>query len=255
MKNLLVITFLGALLQGCASTLQLDPLTLDGQQKVYQEGIETIISQKKSLVAIRPETKTYSSEARPTIIIAVLNGTKKPFDLSTEDVHVFVDGEPHKVLTYDELVAEVKRQQAWATVATALGGLAQSMNAANAGYTYNSGNYNSVAYDNSGNKASEFGSYSGYTYNAAAAQQAQAAANAQTQADLEAIRNRAKQSINALRAKMLKKTTVFPQAWHVGYVAIEKIPATDHPRDIRVVIAAAREEHEFYFKHLKVKKQ
>lgn len=252
MKRLLTIAILGFLLQGCASTLKLEPHALDGQQRIFQEGVEAIISPKAALVAIRPSATTYSSEGRPTIVVTVLNGTEEPFNFSTEDVQVFVDGEPHKVFTYDELVAEVKRQQAWAAFAVALSGAAQSMNAANAGYTYNSGSYNAYAYDNYGNRAYGYGTYSGYTYNAAAAQQAQAAANAQTQANMQAIRNQTEQSLSALGATMLKKTTVLPQAWHGGYVTIEKIPNADHPQDIRVVVRAAGEEHEFLFKHFKV---
>jgi len=252
MKQLISIIILGMLLQGCATTLRLDPQALDGQQEVFQEGVEAIISTKKALVAIRPSTNTYSSEVRPTFVVTVLNGTEEPFNFSTEDVQVFVDGQPQKVFTYDELVAEVKRRQAWAAFAAALSGAAQSMSAANAGYTYNSGTYNAYAYDNYGNTAYGYGSYSGYTYNAAAAQQAQAAANAQTQANMRAIRNQTEQSLNALSATMLKKTTVLPHAWHGGYVTIDKIPNADKPHDIRVVVRAAGEEHEFLFKHYKV---
>lgn len=115
MKKLLAITIL--VLQGCASTLKLDPMALDGQHKVLQEGVEAIISPKKALVAIRPGAKTYSSKGRPTIHVTVVNGTKEPFKFSAEDVQVFVDGASHKVFTYDELVAEAKRRQAWTTIA------------------------------------------------------------------------------------------------------------------------------------------
>ena len=212
------------------------------------------MSPKKALVAIRPEAKTYSSDDRPTIVITVLNGTEKPFDFSTENVRVFVDGDSHKVFTYDELVAEVKREQVWSTIAAALSGAVRSMNAANAGYTYNSGGFNKFAYDNKENGVNGFGSYSDYTYNAAAAQQARIAANAQTQADMQAIVNSAEQSLDALSATMLKKTTVFPQAWHGGYVTIDKIPIADQPRDVKVVVMAAGEEHEFLFKHFKAQK-
>lgn len=252
MKNLLTIAILGILLQGCASTLKLDPRALDGQQEVYQEGVEAIISSKKALVAIRPSANTYSSEIRPTIVVTVLNGTEETFNFSTEDVHVFVDGVPHKVFTYDELVAEVKRQQAWAAFAAALNGAAQSMNAANAGYTHNSGSYNASAYDNYGNRAYGYGTYSGYTYNATAAQQAQATANAQTQANMQAIRNQTEQSLSALSTTMLKKTTVLPHVWHGGYLTIEKIQNIDQQHEIRVVVMVAGEEHEFLFNHFKV---
>lgn len=252
MNKILMLAIFALFLQGCASTLKLDPQALDGQQEVYQEGVEAIISPKKALVAIRPSANTYSSEGRPTIVVTVLNGTDESFNFSTEDMQVFVDEAPHKVFTYDELVAEVKRKQAWAAFAAALNGAAQSMNAANAGYTYNSGSYNAYAYDNYGNRAYGYGSYSGYTYNAAAAQQAQATANAQTQANMQAIRNQTEQSLSSLSTTMLKKTTVLPQAWHGGYVTIDKISNANQPHEIRVVVTVAGEEHKFLFKHFKV---
>ncbi len=173
MNRLTIVAILGLLFQGCVSTLRLDPMALDGQHKVRQDGAESIISTKKALVAIRPGAEAYSSERRPTIVVTVLNSTEEPFSFSIDDVQVFVDGEPHKVLTYDEAVAEVKPEQAGETIAA------------------------------------------------------------------------------ALRAIMLKNATVLPHAWHEGYVTIEKIPHAAHPHDIRVVITAAGEEHEFLLKHFK----
>ena len=119
-------------MKGCATTLRLDPVAIEGQQELYQEGTKTLIWPKNSLVAIRPSTNTYQSAQRPTLVVSVLNGTEKPFNFSTEDIDVYVDNKPIKVSTYDELVAEVKRQRAFAAFAIALSSVAQSMNAANA---------------------------------------------------------------------------------------------------------------------------
>ncbi len=171
---------LGLLLQGRAVTTHtLEPQALDGQQKVLQEDVEAILSPKKALVTVRPGASTYSSDGRPTFVVIVLNSTEESFEFSTEDVQVFVDGEPHKVFTYDELVDAVKRQEAWA------------------------------------------------------------------------VRNQTELSLNALSATMLKKATVLPRAWHGGYVTVGKIPNADHSQDIKMVIRAAEEEHEFLFKHYK----
>ena len=126
MINLIALIVFAVLLQGCASTLKLDPKALNGQKEIYQEGVEAIISVKKTLVAIRPSSDTYSSENRPTIVVSVFNGTAEPFNLSTEDIHVSVDGQPLKVFTYNELVAEIKHKQKWDAIAVALGGAAQS---------------------------------------------------------------------------------------------------------------------------------
>lgn len=252
MNKPLLIAAIALLLQGCASTLRISPRVFDGQKKIYQEGVETVISAKKALVAIRPSTEIYSSENRPTIVVSVQNRTDETFEISSEDVKVFVDGVSHKVFTYEALVAEIKRRQAWAAIGAALSGAAESMNAANAGYTYNSGTYNASAYDNHGNTAYGYGTFSGYSYNAAAAQQAQNAANAQTQANMRAIQDQAEQSLAILGSTMLKKTTVLPQAWHGGYITIGKIPNIRQQHEIRVVVTAAGEEHEFLFDHLLV---
>ncbi|MCG8345822.1 MAG: hypothetical protein MI685_11795 [Chlorobiales bacterium] len=181
MKILLAVMIVGLLLQGCATTkiLTLEPQALDGQQKVIQEGREAIFSPKKALVTIRPGANTYSSDGRPKFVVTVVNSTEEPFDFSTEDIQVFVDGEPHKVFTYDELVADVKREQPLSD------------------------------------------------------------------------RNRTEQFLSVLNTTALKRTTVLPRAWHGGYVTIEKIPNANHLRDVRVVIRAAGEDHEFLFKHYK----
>ena len=54
MKKLIFTLILFMLIQGCASTLKIAPQALDGQQGIYQEGVEAVISPKKALVAIRP---------------------------------------------------------------------------------------------------------------------------------------------------------------------------------------------------------
>lgn len=254
MKKLFFMFSTAILLQGCASTLKMEPQALDGQQEIFQEGIESVISAKESLVAVRSSSKTYSSEHRPTFVISVLNGTDTPFNFSTEDVKVYVDEIPHKVFTYDELVAEVKRKQAWAAVAAALNGVSRSMNAANAGYTYQSGTANAYAYNNYGGSAYGTSTYSGYSYNAAAAQQAQASANAQNQAEFKAVQTQTEDSLNALSATILKKTTVMPQARHGGYITIEKLDDINVNHELKVIVTVSGEEHEFLFNHYKLQK-
>ncbi len=252
MKRLLLVFITVLFLHGCASSLKLDPYALDGQKEIYQEGVESIISPKKSLVAIRPAESIYSSGNRPKIVITVLNGTDEPFNFSTENVQVFVDDNPHKVFTYDELVAEVKRQQAFGAFMAALNGISQSMNAANAGHAYSSGSINTYAYDNYGNSVYGYGTYTEHTYDPMAVQQAQAAASAQTIAYMQLVNNQAEQSLSSLKTMMLKKTTVFPQAWHGGYVAMEKIPDISQNHTIKVVVSILDEKHTFLLNQLKI---
>lgn len=244
----IVITFiLISLLYGCATTLRFDPIALEGQQELYQEGTKTLISPKKSLVAIRPSTNTYQSNQYPTLVVSVLNGTEKPYNFSTEDIEVDVNNKPIKVFTYDELVAEVKKQRAFAAFAIALSGAAQSMNAASSGYTYHSGTYNSSYYSNYGYSGYGYGSYSGYSYNPAAALQAQNAANKQMLTNMTALRSQTNQTLNELGSTILKKSTVFPQKIHGGYIKLERIPIDTVVNDVSIKINAGGEVHNFNF--------
>jgi len=252
MRKIVSVFILISFLQGCATTLRLNPVAIDGQQEIFQEGTKTLISAKKSLVAIRPSTNTYQSVERPTLVVSVLNGTEKPFNFSTEDMEVYVDSKPVKVFTYDELVAEVKRQQSYAALAVALGGLAQSINAASAGHTYHSGTYNSSYYSNYGYSGYGSGSFSGYSYNPAAALQAQTAANTQMLTNMAAIKSQTNQALNELASTILKKSTVFPQKIHGGYIKLEQIPVTKGASDVSVKINAGGEIHDFNFQLVKV---
>ncbi len=253
MKKLYILILAIGVLQGCATTLMLDPVASEKQKEIFQGGIETLISAKQSLVAIRPSTNTYRSVQRPTLVVSVTNGTDEPYNFGTENISVLVNGQSVKVFTYDELVAEVKRRQAWAAVAAALEGLGQSMKAADAGYTYNSGTYNS-SYYGSGSSGYGYGSYSGYSYNAEAVQQARATANAQTQANMAAIKTKADQALNQLSSTILRKETVFPQKTYGGYITLEKIPVPDAANDVIVNISVGGEVHQFKFILTKVAK-
>ncbi len=109
-RSILVICFL---LYGCSGTktLTIKPQVLNGQHLVIQDSVDAIFSPKKVLVTVRVGSHTYLSEGRPTFVVTVANSKTEPFEFSTESIQVFVDGKPHKVLTYDELVEDVKSQQ------------------------------------------------------------------------------------------------------------------------------------------------
>lgn len=265
-KHKLPFSFLFVLflfIQGCATTLQISPLASEDQEAIYQDGVQTLISKKKALVAVRPSATTCTSDERPTFVVSVFNGIDEPFDFSTENIQVEVNGVTQKVFTYDELVAEVKNAQAWQAVAVALGAMAQSMNAANAGTQYHTGSYNSNTYG-SGSiyspsytsynySGSTHGTYSGVTYNPAAAQQAQAAVNAQTTQQMEMIRNQTEQALNNLGSTILKKNTVFPKSWHGGYVTVDKTKVPEFKNEIKVTVNVLDEDHVFNFKQVKMK--
>ncbi|QUS55790.1 hypothetical protein [Pseudovibrio brasiliensis] len=236
-------------LQACASTLSMSPKLQEGQKEVYDSGVATVISKKQNtIVALRPATSTYESTQRPEMIVSVFNRSAKEFNISTQNVKVLVDGKPAKIRTYEELVADVKRQQTMQAIAAAFAGAADSINAANSGYTYHSGS--TSVYGNNG--YSGYGTYSGRTYNAAAANQAQAAASARSQANFTAIRQNAERSLINLSKTILRKTTVMPNGWEGGYIVFEKVEKSQEPHEITFLVETAGEVHEFTFDHNKM---
>ena len=113
MKNIFYTLILCFLINGCATTkttIKLVPQVLNEQKIIDQEGSDAVISHKKTSAAVRPPSDAFLTEDRPMLYISVY-GSRKPFDFSTQDIQVFVDGVPHRVFTYDDLVKEIDQYQ------------------------------------------------------------------------------------------------------------------------------------------------
>lgn len=216
MKKTIIAFVICLFIHGCASTstLKFDPQALDGQEEISKDGVEAVISQKKARVTIQPSVGTYTSKDRPTIVVSVYSG-EETLDFSSEDVQVFVDGNPHRVVPYDELVAEIENREKKAL--------------------------NDLERENDRRKK-------GARDSAELAQHVEF----QYQNDVAAVKREAKQSIRALEATMLKRTTVSPRKEYSGHVTIEEIPNPSQPHEVKVIVRAAGEEHEFLLNHLKV---
>lgn len=216
MKKKLFIFVLCVLIQGCAtsSTLRLDPQALTGQKEVSQEGVDAVVSEKKVRVTVRPSTDTYSSEDRPTLVVSVYC-TEEPFNFSTKNIQVFVDGNPHRVFTYDELVADIKEQEE------------KSIKRAKA--------MKEEQYRTPGGGAMAISS-----------------ANKQMQARIQAIENKTKQTLEDLDSTCLKNIRVLPNKECGGHVTIEKIPNPSQSHEIKVIVTVPDEKHEFLLNQVKV---
>ena len=90
MRTDVAVLSVAVLLEGCVSTLALQPTVQDGQQTIYQQGIESVISSKTAVVAIRASSSTFKSQARPTVVISVFNRSDVPFDISTDDAEMLM---------------------------------------------------------------------------------------------------------------------------------------------------------------------
>jgi len=208
--RVLIIILAGVLLQGCASTMQLSPEPGEGQQKIYQDGIGTVISRQSSVVQIRAASDTYRSDQRPQLMVAVYNGTDAPFDFSVADIAVFVDGKRIKVYKYDELAAEIQRAQGTADLAALLLDGAQVSAAAAAGNGY---------YDDGSSQA-------------------------QFDREMRAADIRTARKLSNLRATAVRRNTVFPHTWYDGTITLAAIPDSQ-PHKLKVVVFAGDDMHVF----------
>ncbi len=154
-----------------------------------------------------------------------------------------------KVFSYQELEEEEQERLAMQAFAAALSGIGRSMEAANAGQSYNSGTYNS--YGGYGNNT--YGSYSGYSYDPYAAQAAQSAAQAQTDADFARIKASGEQNMAELQRTILKMQTVAPGQWYGGTIVVQMPDPNDTAIPVTVRVNVGSEAHEFSYRYVKVK--
>jgi hypothetical protein len=245
MKKLFFLSGL-LLMQGCASTISIKPDVYESQRTVYEAGTEAIISTQNTIVAIRATEETYLSSKRPSFLVTVHNPTDTEFVFSTEDITVSLNDFDLAVLTYDQLVKEIKQQQMAAAIAVGFAAAANSYSAAQAGHQYNYGNtYSPYGYGTYPNSTNNF--YSGYSYNAAAAQQAQAAAQQQNQANFALLQAETEKALNEVSNTILRKQTVMPGQWHGGVVKVEKPSLEKGINVVEISINAGEDQHKFKF--------
>jgi hypothetical protein len=91
----------------------------------------------------------------------------------------------------------------------------------------------------------------GVTYDVSSLARSQSQINSEMQAEKDAIERRTAQELSVADAVMLKKTTVLPDTWHRGFIAIEKIPDPTQPHEVKIIVTVAGEKHEFLLNHLK----
>ncbi len=156
------------------------------------------------------------------------------------------------VFSYDELTAEVRRKQAWATVGVALAGAAGALSAANAGYSHSYGTYSGNSWGsysgalNGTYSSNTTGVYSTTTYDAGRAYAAQSLNNAQMAANLSAVQLEGQQRLAELQNTILKDNTVLPGEW-VGGIVMLDVPrkAPDGIARYRIEVRFGGEVHTF----------
>jgi hypothetical protein len=184
---------------------------------------------------------------RGSFSLAVFNAGKTPFNIGPENVSItFADGSTGTVITYERLVKEEKKRQMWLAAATILGAAADSMSAANAGYTSGSASYSSTTNGRYGSTTT-YGTayYSGY--DAAAARSAQDAANARTDANVASLIDYDQRALAALKVN-LRTTTVDP-GQSVGGAIMFEVPkplrGSKQPLQMVIHVTTGAETHDF----------
>lgn len=154
------------------------------------------------------------------------------------------------VFSYQDLMQAERDRQSAAAFAAALGGIGRSMQASQAGYSYNSGTYGGYG----SGYGSSYGSYSGYSYDPAKAQAAQNAARSETDADFARIKAEGAQNTAELNRTILKMQTVTPGQWYGGSIIVQMPKPQDKAVPVNVVVNLGGERHEFKYLYEKVAK-
>lgn len=188
---------------------------------------------------------------RGEIQLLVMNQGDKPFNFGPENVTAkLADGTPVRIITYEQLVHEEKRREAWAAVAAGFAAASNNMAAANSGYYSGTAHYSGSTYGSFGStpySANTFGTATYSGYNAGQAAAAQSVANAQNQATFAQMAENNAARMQALKVYM-RTTTIDPQQMFGGAVTFELPSAVrDSKTDVPVtfVVMINAEEHKF----------
>jgi hypothetical protein len=248
MKTILAICAVAAFAAGCATPLaSYAPSAIPTETVSYDRGTPiTVSTQEHSIVAVQPPKGAPASQ-RPVFTVFIRNIGDAPVTIGIENVTAqTADGRPLPVISPEQLQREAQSRANWARFAAALQAMGNSMQAANAGYSYQNGTYSgsASAYGTGGSAYGTYnGTYSGMTYNSAAAAQAQATANAEN-AQIVANTNAHVADIMAnAQSGALLRQTIAPGADFMTPVTITRPPGRTTGITLRVTIGA--DVHEF----------
>jgi hypothetical protein len=236
-------------LSACATNDRVSLVAEPNQQALTRNGVPALISKKKHLVMLRPSGTTMRSGARPSFVVAIRNMSSAPLELRTADLRAeLVTGKAKnmamRIHSYEQLVEEAEDEQKTRLVIAALGGVANSMSAANAGYVRTTGSYTGSTYGASPGSFS--GSYSATTYDPYRAQAAQRAASAETATNMEAIQAEGEHNLAVLESTILKDHTLLPGEWFGGAIVLDAPQKSEAGRaEYLVTIPLTGDEHTF----------
>jgi len=234
---------------GCATMGLITPVPSENQKAIFKDGNKSIISMKENTVIVAPLSEKFSSDQREEFLVMVENGSSQEFNFSTDNIFA-KSTEPVtsqdiylKVFSYDDLVKEEKDREVWASIGAAIQGASDSIKAQNAGYSNTYGNY-------SGNNG--YGSYTSSTYNYTEAQAAQRQAQEDSDVRFSRIEAEEQANLRDLSKTILKKETIFPNAWYGGIVVVQMPSVTETTGKFTMTIMINKESHVFNFTYSRI---
>ena len=178
------------------------------------------------------------------------------FDFSADDIKVFVDGKPHRIVSYDDLVDEVNRDQGNMAAAFNTKYAAQSNRVADNAIK-SSSNPEVFSPSDNPNIVGDTTKY-GYKMDLNSIAQNQSQINAQKQYRDQVIAQQRQKALIAINKMVLKRTTVPPDTWYGRYIVIdaipESVPESIQPHDVKIMVTAGGEKHEFLLNYSAVQK-
>jgi hypothetical protein len=245
-------------LSACTS-VKFDVAEGDASKVAYVQGNPVVPSKNKTTVFVSFSPEAFPANQRGCLNVTLANTSKTPMNFGPENITVSCEGKALKTFSYEALKREIQQRAAAAAIAMGMAGAMQtaaaSMPATTTTYgtSYGYGNFSGTAnpaygynpWRYSGNFNS-FGSYSATstTYNPAAMVSAQAAVNANTLQQMNAITANRNASLADLES-MLRTTTVPPGAAFGGNIVF-KLPPTPGkiPKEILVTVQTPVDAHQ-----------
>lgn len=261
---------------GCASVhyMKMSPIKTEGQEFVYDDGKETIISKKTHFVTLAPYSHLNNAASFTSYVLYVQNLGKEFINISSDNIRVSLkvksagqpasNTQPINVLSFSDVMMEIeeeegrrKRAAAWAAAA---GALSASSAAYSTSTTYNTGRtygsysgYGSYGYRpyTAGISGNYSGSYSGIstttTYDPA---KARILANQNSQNfrnNLDSIAASAQNSRQLAEQLVMKAQTITPGEGHGGLVVTDTRELTHKIEgEFEIEVTVGEERHVFF---------
>lgn len=223
--NLIVITALVISADAISAERIFVPVPSSNQEIVYVKGEAALVS---SIDAARIAITFVPRDKKSAWLkIWALNTGQSSFNITEQSITATSSDVPVVILTYADRLKELKKKEMWANIGAGLAAAGNNMNATNAGRSTTYGTYNGrsnvSAYGSGGyanGTVNTTGTYTATTYNPAAAQQAQAAANAQNQQMFANTRAASANAFQDLDDRALRASTLMPEQSVMGDVRI-----------------------------------